>query len=338
MRLKIKKMGVSGLLCAAVLLMTGTTASAQELWRNHILCENDEVKQEIDAAIAKLKDEKRKKEEMEEMMERARQELVRQLEEERRLDAETEEEEEKEDVLLEENMLIATVDGEEMIFYFSGTTTASDGYELRFISFTEEGEAQNRIYLRIPLNSKAGTYSSASGFAKGCYFSLSTRYQSDTKLWGDSYNMVHYDSSSSKDDIGTYKITLDDEPGSGGPDEVTGSFEAELEGSGSNTKGKTIEITDAEFWYVKDEVHPVVEEWKNGGVVSSVSGWRDPHPSPKDNADKPLTCPSCGGTGQCSICGGDGLRVNKRLNKVFDCDVCYRTGKCQGCNGIGTVR
>ncbi len=212
------------------------------------------------------------------------------------------------DVEMGDNMLQAAVDGEKMTFYLERENTSSDGYELSYISFTPEGEANYKIYLRIPLRTKAGTYSGSSG--KACYFSLSTRYNEEKGKWGDSYKMVHYGSSSSKD-IGTYSFTLDSDIGFE-YSEGSGSFEAEMEGSSSSTEGKSVSISDGVFRFAKGDAHELVQAWQDGSLSRETGTWIDPYQG-TDKKEKKL-CTKCGGTGKviCSVCDGEGTLVRRK--------------------------
>jgi hypothetical protein len=42
-----------------------------------------------------------------------------------------------------------------------------------------------------------------------------------------------------------------------------------------------------------------------------------------------IKCPSCGGSGLCSVCGGDGLWG------FFNCPTCSGGKTCKSCGGIG---
>lgn len=212
------------------------------------------------------------------------------------------------DVEMGDNMLQATVDGEKMTFYLERENTSSDGYELSYISFTPEGEANYKIYLRIPLRTKAGSYSGSSG--KACYFSLSTRYNEEKGTWEDFYKMVHYGSSSSTD-IGTYSFTLDSDIGFE-YSEGSGSFEAEMEGSSSSTEGKSVSISDGVFRFAKGDAHEIVQAWQDGSLSSEAGTWIDPYRG-TDKKEKKL-CAKCGGTGKviCSVCDGEGTLVRRK--------------------------
>lgn len=246
-----------------------------------------------------------------------------------------------------ENMLTAAVDGEEMVFYLSKAKSASDGYESSYISFTEEGEPQYYMYLRIPLGAKAGTYSGKTGL-DACYFSLSTKYHPETGKWGDSYKMVHYGSSGTAD-IGTYTLTIDHDL-SWDNEEGCGNFEAEMEGCSQSTEGQAVCVTEGKFHYIREEVHPVVQAWQDGSLDSTTPGWTDPYQnsdaglsggtSSSSGSDTGIddTCRTCGGTGWCKKCLGFGVIINSYDYKLYDCPRCQGSGECAVCYGTGRVR
>ncbi len=212
-----------------------------------------------------------------------------------------------------EKMLKATVDGEEVYFYQEMAQNASDGFELRYVSFTQDGEPQYSMYLRIPLTVKAGSYSNSGAgndFAEACYFSISTRYNPEGGTWGDSYRMVHY-SSSKTEDIGTYSITLDGDI-DWNIEEGSGTFEAEMIGFSSATEGKSVSVTNGSFYYTRRDAHSVVQAWQGGGAGQDSEAWTDPY-SDIDKREK-TTCTVCGGTGKtiCTYCEGAGTLIQRK--------------------------
>ncbi len=241
-----------------------------------------------------------------------------------------------------DNMLQASVDGTKMTFYLESTNAAYDGYELTYISFTPEGKARYRIYLRIPLRATAGSYSNSKG--KACYFSVETRYNEEEGLWGDSYRMVHH--GSSVKGIGTYSLTLDSDMGFE-YSEGSGSFEAEMEGFSTATKGMGMSVTDGVFRYKKGETHQVVQDWQSGSLAGSSGGWVDPYAGTDKQEKK--TCSKCGGNGRiiCSYCDGAGTLLQRKegvnlgsgstgYTVEVDCRACNGGYiKCSRCGGSG---
>lgn len=251
-------------------------------------------------------------------------------------------------VAMGDNMLQTSVDGTKMTFYLESANSASDGYELRYISFTPDGEARYCIYLRIPLGATAGSYSSGDG-----YFSISTSYNEEKDQWGSSYKAI-YDgkgekgkhSSTFSGNWGSYSLTLDQDMGWEGK-EISGTLSAEMEGFSSSTEGKTVSITDGVFRAVKGETHEVVRDWQSGSLAGSSEGWVDPYAG-TDKQEKKV-CSKCGGTGKviCSFCDGAGTILQRKegidlgsgstgYTVEVDCGACDGGyNKCSRCGGSG---
>lgn len=48
-------------------------------------------------------------------------------------------------------------------------------------------------------------------------------------------------------------------------------------------------------------------------------------------------CPSCKGTGLCSMCKGKGWYKNMYSGDLYDCSACFSTGQCKVCHGKGII-
>lgn len=249
-----------------------------------------------------------------------------------------------------DNMLQASVDGAKMTFYLESAGSASDGYELRYISFTPEGEPRYCIYLRIPLSAAAGSYSSGKS-----YFSLSTSYNEETGQWGSSYKALYdgkgkegeHGSSSFTGNWGFYRLTLDQDMGIEGK-EISGTLTAEMDGFSSATSGKTVSVDNGVFRAVKGETHQVVQDWQSGSFTeSSFSGWVDPYAGTEKQEKR--VCSKCGGSGRviCSYCDGTGTLLQRKEGINFgsgstgytvevDCAACDNGyAQCWRCGGRG---
>lgn len=248
-----------------------------------------------------------------------------------------------------DNMMQASVDGTEMTFYLERAGSASDGYELSYISFTPEGAPQYQIYLRIPLNAAAGSYTSGTG-----YFSISTSYNEENGKWGSSYKALYngngkegvHGSSSFSGNWGSYRLTLDQDM-SWEESEISGTLAATMDGFSSATSGKTISIENGVFKAVKGETHQVVQNWQSGSLVDSSSGWVDPYAG-TDKQEKKV-CSKCGGNGKviCSYCDGAGTILQRKesidlgsgstgYTVEVDCAACDNGYiQCSRCGGSG---
>ena len=248
----------------------------------------------------------------------------------------------------EENTFRATVDGTEMTFYLEKTNVASDGYELNFISFTQEGKEKYKLYFRIPSKTEAGSYSNGK-----FYFDIYTSYNKDTGKWGNAYKAV-YDGkgqpgvhkSKFSGNWGSYTLTLDQYIG-GETKEISGTLTAVLEGYSSSTDQKKISIDNGVFEADWGEVHEKVQQWKNGTLTDNSQSWTDPYAG--TGKQEKVACRKCGGTGKkiCGSCDGAGTLL-RRGNSVdlgsgstgytyeVDCPACNGGYiSCSWCGGKG---
>lgn len=69
-----------------------------------------------------------------------------------------------------------------------------------------------------------------------------------------------------------------------------------------------------------------------GGGLSG--GYSDGHSSSSGSSS--YTCPTCHGTGRCTICAGRGYRIYN--SRYIDCTMCNGGGACYGCHGRGSIR
>lgn len=252
-------------------------------------------------------------------------------------------------VAMGDNMLQASVDGSKMTFYLESTGSASDGYELKYISFTPEGEPRYCVYLRIPLGAAAGSYSSGEG-----YFSIATSYNEEKAQWGSLYKALYdgkgeegkHGSSSFTGNWGSYRLTLDQDMG-WEEKEISGTLTAVMDGFSSATTGKTISVDDGVFRAVKGETHKMVQDWQNGSLAGSHGGWTDPYAG--TNKQEKKVCGKCGGNGKviCSYCNGAGTLLQRKegidlgsgstgYTVEVDCRTCDGGYiKCSRCGGSG---
>lgn len=259
------------------------------------------------------------------------------------------------DVEMGDNMLQALVDGSQMTFYLESAGSASDGYELNYISFTPEGEPKYYMYLRIPLRASSGSYSSGEG-----YFSISTSYNAEEDQWGSSYKALYdgkgeegkHGDNNFTGNWGSYRLTLDQDMG-WKEKEISGTLTAEMEGCSSETKGNTINIDDGVFRAVKGETHEVVLNWQSGSFAGSSEGWVDPYAGTETDQQEKKICSKCCGSGRliCSYCDGTGTLLqrkeginlgsgSKRYYTVkVDCVACSNGYfQCTRCGGSGYER
>ena len=55
-----------------------------------------------------------------------------------------------------------------------------------------------------------------------------------------------------------------------------------------------------------------------------------------NSSSSEYTCPTCHGTGRCTICAGRGYRIYN--SRYIDCTMCNGGGACYGCHGRGSIR
>lgn len=58
--------------------------------------------------------------------------------------------------------------------------------------------------------------------------------------------------------------------------------------------------------------------------------------SSRGSSSSEYTCPTCHGTGRCTICAGRGYRISN--GSYIECTMCRGGGACYGCNGRRTIR
>lgn len=91
----------------------------------------------------------------------------------------------------------------------------------------------------------------------------------------------------------------------------------------STMMGMTLQM-EYYYNYIGEGSHPAQNMM--GGASSS-------YDYGSDDADEPITCHSCHGSGTCSNCNGSGQYAYSRNGR---CGVCKGTGRCAGCSGKGT--
>ena len=239
-------------------------------------------------------------------------------------------------------MMLATVNGVNKRFYQRDTATASDGHEFYYMSFTPEGKPEYLLYMRIPLLVKAGTYpDDGLGRDRSAYFSIE-KYNEATDKWSSYYRMVDY--STSTEDIGIYKLTLDQDMYSN-LSEGSGTFAAVMEGFSVDTEGERISITNGRFRYTKFKTHPVVEELYGS---SHISGWDDPDDDLMTDKTERIVCPKCNGAKklECFMCDGTGklerteypIFGGKPYTTYVKCQACHNGYySCTSCGGKGYI-
>lgn len=58
--------------------------------------------------------------------------------------------------------------------------------------------------------------------------------------------------------------------------------------------------------------------------------------SSRSSSSSEYTCPTCHGTGRCTICAGRGYRISNGSH--IECTMCSGGGTCYGCHGRRTIR
>ena len=58
--------------------------------------------------------------------------------------------------------------------------------------------------------------------------------------------------------------------------------------------------------------------------------------SNRSTASDSYTCPTCHGTGRCTMCAGRGEYWTN--GRHYDCSMCHGGGSCYGCHGSGRIR
>lgn len=239
-----------------------------------------------------------------------------------------------------DNMAQATINGENIIFYLIDTSSAYDGEEARYMSFSMDGSPQYYMYLRIALNSEAGTvFKNDSGEA--CYISMSTSYDAYTDTWSDSYCASK---SKHPEENGSYNISIDYSTTYGG-DQQRGTFEATLLGSRFSTDavyGKELSVTDGTFCYSKNATHNKIQEWQEQNRItpknadnSIVSDDLNSNEIIDDHAKD--VCVRCNGSGRvsCSACDGSGTvtRYKSSINLGSGSKTYKVKETCKACHG-----
>lgn len=69
--------------------------------------------------------------------------------------------------------------------------------------------------------------------------------------------------------------------------------------------------------------------------IQSTSGTSNSSPS---QTTITTTCPSCNGTGYCTMCKGRGIYQNTYDGKWYNCPSCGGTGRCKVCHGAGKIK
>ena len=72
----------------------------------------------------------------------------------------------------------------------------------------------------------------------------------------------------------------------------------------------------------------------NIGSGGSFGGYSNGYGSSSGSSS--YTCPTCHGTGRCTVCAGRGYRISN--NRHIECTMCNGGGACYGCHGRGTIR
>lgn len=228
---------------------------------------------------------------------------------------------------MEENIIKATIDGKEEIFYVVVTENNAKGgyYYFHGLSLTSSGTLGKSLSFGVNPNVQTG---------KTAEF--------DVIYYRPDYSLDEQYSKKSKQKA-VYTLTVNEENGT----HLEGTFEADLK-TGSRHGYAVIPISGSfnlNYGQQVDSVKELYDIAKGRGSSSgsaasgspAISGNVDTGTTRKETVDH--TCRTCGGTGRCYICGGDGLnRLGSDEGKVHKCHTCHGTGTCQVCYGSGVVR
>ncbi len=245
------------------------------------------------------------------------------------------------------NTALVNIDGTDYVFYLKEADLSyGNQIEATYITFNPRGEMLYRLRIQLDKDIPTGSYTNKDRTYDNDIY-LDTEYYSSTNVWGKSYRASYsrgsFDLNLSyrSDDWMTYEGSF------------TGSLNYTMRDNNISiscsyfnfTMGTTNELaTSLAAETQKEESNSTSDTEKSsaGTAYSAASNYYDDYDFDEDTysgkSSVDHTCRSCHGTGNCSICGGDGNNsYGSSTGREHSCHTCHGSGRCQVCYGTGKV-